>query len=247
LENHAPRKQGRGVNVTATAEHQAVTIPDAEFHQALANAPAPEPDDEEDERLSPRPRLPLIVAAVVVLIALVGATAFIMSQSTPSTTTLTPGITVSPTGSTLPTEAAVSTEPVVTLDSQPVSLESLNAWRTANGFSPLTPNPTLDAIANVHLSYLSSLPISDLPVMNLYLDANGEDATAMAAEADYAGEVQMFVEVRDESLSMGDLLSKFQMESSADMQSQMHEFGLAQDDSSDTGKHYFVLVLGTGN
>jgi hypothetical protein len=243
LENHAPRKQGgRGVNVTATAELQAVTVPDAEFHQAIANAPAlgPEPDD--DEKPSARRRLPLIAAALIVLIALVGATAFIMSQVTPTPSqTLTPGITQ------LATESALSTEPASTPDAQPVSVESLNTWRTANGYSMLTTNPTLDAIANVHMSYLSSLPISDLPVMNLYLDANGEDADAMAAEAGYVGDVQMFVEVRDESLSLDDLLTKFQMEGSTDMQSQMREIGFAQDDSSDTGKHYFVLVLGTGS
>lgn len=134
------------------------------------------------------------------------------------------------------------------VESLPASLDTLNAWRQSASYSPLITNSTLQEVADIHLGYLRSLSLSELDQANTYRDADGHDAQWMAENAGYAGQVQMFVEVGESSaVSLDDLLFKFETQGiTSDFYTRYREVGLVAEQAMNTGRYYFVLILGTG-
>ncbi len=254
LSEAASRRSRRGENVTKTHKVEKVVLDDEDevFQQAIANPPAPtlsDVFDPTDEAVPPdvpppvkpgRWRLGLAAGAVIVLILVL---AFILNPPAPVVvTTETPDVTDAP----VPDETIT---PTLDFNSEPASIESLNAWREANGYAPLTVNATLNALAQRHLSYLISIPRDDLPSTDLNVDEPGRDIQAVAAEAGYPmpENVEMFVEVRDGDFPLGDLLLQLEIQGSSELQSRAHEYGFAQERSVDIGKLYFVLIMGAEN
>jgi hypothetical protein len=94
-------------------------------------------------------------------------------------------------------------------------------------------------IAQDHERYLRGLPLSELESTNVFRNAEGQDAVFMAGEAGYSGQVRLLVEVTDAPLTLQDLL-----DSLGDDQG-YGAVGLQSGESLLTGKHYFVLLLGT--
>lgn len=242
------RRPHRGEDVTQTHKVDKVDLDDDDevFQQAVANPPQPTmadvfsaSDAERTPAVVNRPGLPrwwplvAVIGAAVVLIAIVALSNPPTPPVTPTPTTvpdITPDVTAAPDD----------------LRTSPASAESLNAWRSVEGYPVLTRDTTLDALAQAHLAYLISLPSSDLPATNLYLDEQGRDIQAAAEEAGYAApeSVAMFVEVRDGDFSLDDLLFQMEIQGSSDLQSRAREYGFAQERSVDTNKLYFVLVVG---
>lgn len=247
------RRPHRGEDVTQTHKVDKVDLDDDDevFQQAVANPPQPTmadvfsaSDTERTPEAVNRPGLPRWwpLAAGIVAVVLVIALLALMNPPAPP---------VIPTPTPTPTTTAPDITPDVTaapddLRTSPASAESLNAWRSAEGYPVLTQNTTLDALAQAHLAYLISLPSSDLPATNLYLDEQGRDIQAAAAEAGYPApeSVVMFVEVRDADFTLDDLLFQMEIQGSSDLQSRAREYGFAQERSVDTNKLYFVLVVG---
>jgi hypothetical protein len=138
--------------------------------------------------------------------------------------------------------------PLPTTSAQPATVETLNAWRQSRGYASLHQNPTLQEIANVHLGYLRSLSLTELEQTNLYRNADGYDAQWMAENGGYAGQVQMFVEVNeDNGVLLDDLLFEFETQNSTpDFHTRYRDIGLVAEQALNTGRYYFVLILGTG-
>lgn len=126
-----------------------------------------------------------------------------------------------------------------------VTLTTLNAWRQSNGYTPLVENALLQEAAGLHLGYLRSLSLSELDQTNQYRDADGHDAQWMAESVGYTGDVQMFVEINEgDSVLLDDLLFAFDTQFNRP-QSDFREVGLVAEQALNTGRYYFVLILGT--
>lgn len=173
-----------------------------------------------------------IAAALVIVVALALALPALVN----------PQVTITDTPATAPSESPPVTPDTATtapeLLAGPVTLETLNQWRTGQNLAPLQANPALVTVAEDHERYLRTLPLSELESTNIFRNAEGQDAVFMAGEAGYSGQVRMLVEVTDAPLTLGDLL-----ESLGDDHDYV-DAGLQSGESLLTGKHYFVLLLG---
>ncbi len=138
-----------------------------------------------------------------------------------------------------PTRADVSV-------SEAATLETLNAWRQQNGFSPLESNEILQAIATRHVSYLSSVPLPLLEETDIYEDANGQNIQRIAMVEGYAGSrIELFVLISEPnvSLSLDDMLVHLSERGGSDVHRLYNEVGF-DNVLRTTGKTYLVVVLG---
>ncbi len=262
LAQYTPRNPGGGRNVTDTGQLQIATLSqnDPAFRDAISNAPQEELLQKSvtisktitDPNPSKRSywQNPSILLLGVLLLGLVISVAALVNggvrlgESTPTAT-------ASPTPSPRP---VITFTPVPTIDQSidlstaAVTLDSINSWRTAQGLDPLEQDDQLDSIASVHLNYLATLPLDtirdDLP----YLSAEGLTAQGMAQVARYSGEVQMFIYVPAANTpTLQNLIDLFeQLDPNNQMQASARHIGLADQLSEDTGLHYLVVLLGTG-
>ena len=180
----------------------------------------------------------LVGAGIIIALVIIAALALILPGlvNPPVTVTTEPEITPSAMLQTTPDSPSTTAPEIL---SQPVTLALLNQWRTDQNLAPLTENTALMIIAQDHERYLRGLPLSELESTNVFRNVEGQDAVFMASEAGYAGQVRMVVEVTDAPLTLQDLL-----DSLGDDQA-YSAVGLQSGESLLTGKHYFVLLLGT--
>jgi hypothetical protein len=259
LARYTPRNPGGGRNVTDTGQQQIATLSqsDPAFRDAISNAPQEELIQKSAtvSKTVNAPALsrrsPLLKPAILLIGVLVLGLVISVAALTGGGGVSTPTPTASPT----PTPRPVITfTPVPTigqsmdLTTAAVTLDSINSWRTDQGRDPLEQNNKLDSIASVHLNYLATLPLDtirdDLP----YLSAEGLTAQGMAQIAGYSGEVQMFIYVPGStSPTLQNLIDLFeQLDPNNQMQDTAQDLGLADQFSEDTGLHYLVVLLGTG-
>jgi hypothetical protein len=188
-------------------------------------------------RTPTRPNLRLIAGVVVMLLVVSAGLVLAITSGNPSQLAITPPAITATTHLTPSTPA--SELPANALD-QPASLELLNTWRAANNLPVLIENPALQTVAEQHVSYLRSLPLSELESINLFRNADGQDVVFMANEAGYNGEVMMLVATTDGDYNLQNLLNEL------DQQVNFTEAGHSQVRSIATNKLYFVLILGAG-
>lgn len=259
LARYTPRNPGGGRNVTDTGQQQIATLSqsDPAFRDAISNAPQEELIQKSAtvSKTVNAPALsrrsPLLKPAILLIGVLVLGLVISVAALTGGGGVSTPTPTASPT----PTPRPVITfTPVPTIDQNldltaaAVTVDSINSWRAAQGRDPLEQSNKLDSIASVHLNYLATLPLDtirdDLP----YLSAEGLTAQGMAQIAGYSGEVQMFIYVPGStSPTLQNLIDLFeQLDPNNQMQVTAQDLGLADQFSEDTGLHYLVVLLGTG-
>jgi TIR domain len=255
LAQYTPRNPGGGRNVTDTGQLQIATLSqnDPAFRDAISNAPQEEllqksvTVSKTVTAPNPSKRSPLLKPAILLVGVLLLGLVISVAALTGGGGGSTPTATASPT----PTPRPVITfTPVPTIDhtGEAVTLDSINSWRTAQGLDPLEQDDQLDSIASVHLNYLATLPLDairdDLP----YLSAEGLTAQGMAQVARYSGEVQMFIYVpAADTPTLQNLIDLFeQLDPNNQMQASARHIGLADQLSEDTGLHYLVVLLGTG-
>lgn len=259
LARYTPRNPGGGRNVTDTGQQQIATLSqsDPAFRDAISNAPQEELIQKSAtvSKTVNAPALsrrsPLLKPAILLIGVLVLGLVISVAALTGGGGVSTPTPAASPT----PTPRPVITfTPVPTIDQNldltaaAVTVDSINSWRAAQGHDPLEQSNKLDSIASVHLNYLATLPLDtirdDLP----YLSAEGLTAQGMAQIAGYSGEVQMFIYVPGStSPTLQNLIDLFeQLDPNNQMQVTAQDVGLADQFSEDTGLHYLVVLLGTG-
>ena len=125
---------------------------------------------------------------------------------------------------------------------EPISLESLNVWREQNGYPALSEDPTLDELADSHVSDLRSRPLSE--PYNEYRDKFGRSVQEMADERGFGGEVEMFVKITDGPMPLADLLDEIIKRGGLDMHTRYDLVGFDWVASVATGNHYYVLIMG---
>jgi hypothetical protein len=254
LAKHAPRSADGGVDVTNKRQTQSIqaVIVDPEFQKTIADSRRY--GVENDLVLSKTLRLrPLILALLLMsVVGLVAVGLALLSNPTPSPTeaTDTPApVTASATDATITERPPMTFTPLPTRDpaAQPADLETLNAWRVAQGWAALTDNPNLSQIASSHLSYLASQPLDSLNDIPLYQDENGNGLMQMPIY-DYGGDAQMFVYPPSTTApTLADLIALLDdRDPNGDMQRSARDGGLARRTSPDTGMNYWVLILGAG-
>jgi uncharacterized protein YkwD len=216
------------------------------YVEAVDHPPREDDDDEADgspaRSTTPRRLSPVWLAGVGVLLVIVALLIVprLVTHQILTTPTLT--MPLSP----LPETPVVSLTPDWSL--QLATVETLNAWRAANGYPALTINPLLTEIANRHKSFLSSLSLSEFDALdNPYRDAEGRSPQEAAQAAGYNGTVQMVVEVTAEDVTLDKLIFKLQTEGDENVHTRFSEVGLASERSLNTNLLYFVLILGSGN
>ena len=182
-----------------------------------------------------QPRRWVFGAGALVVLAIVLAGAFILPDL------VAPQVTSTATSQITLTSPPAVTPATLTPDllSRPVTLETLNQWRTGQNMPPLEPDDALMNVAEDHERYLRGLPLSELESTNIFRNAEGRDALFMAGEAGYTGDVRMIVEVADTALTLQQLVESLES-SDADYTN----VGLGRGQSMLTGKQYFVLILG---
>ncbi len=148
-------------------------------------------------------------------------------------TILQPTATISVSPSSVPTVIVTPVD-----HDAPATVALLNTWRNNQGLPPLLANDQLQQVAVSHLSYLRSLPLSELEQTNIFRTADGQDVQFMAQTAGYSGAVNMVVAVTQATVTLADVL--------ADLEDvdQFSEVGFAERRSFSTGNQYFVLILG---
>jgi hypothetical protein len=201
---------------------EAAEQPGVSHHQV----PLPKRDD----------RFPVkwIAGGVVALLAL----AVLLSLAI--TNLMNPPVTITVPPATIQTVNTAPTASTSTFDlNQPATIESLNNWRASEGLPALTSNEALQQVAQDHVSYLRSLPLSELEQTNLFRNADGQDAQFMAQEAGYSGTVQMLVGVTEGTVMIGDLLADIVNPA------QFRDIGFRDVRSVSTGNQYLVMILGT--
>lgn len=177
----------------------------------------------------PTRRWPVILAAAALLVAAALLLALTQQGEPPA---------LNPTPTSAPTPVLPTLSPG--LLSQPATLANINQWRASSNLSPLNQHAALQGIAEQHLSYLRSLPLSELESTNIFRNADGQDVIFMANEAGYTGDVLMVVETTDENYTLQNLLDEL------DDQARYVDAGWEQVRSIATNKLYYVLILGTG-
>ncbi|HEX2907664.1 MAG TPA: toll/interleukin-1 receptor domain-containing protein [Phototrophicaceae bacterium] len=238
LAQYSPRKPQRGENITTTGKLNRVPVNgDDDLAAAIQNPPETDEDEVVKPLSAPMPRSHLLMGVLLALLT-VAALGLLVAP-----TLLPPAITP-----TLTKTQTVETETVVLTPAPSLAdIENFNIWRQEQGYAALVENTTLKAVAERHLSYLSSVPLDDLSSISLYHNREGRDAQAMAADGGYLGQVEMFVTITDADVTLDDLLSMIEMQGSADVEARSREVGLAQERSLDTNKLYYVLILGSDN
>jgi hypothetical protein len=141
-----------------------------------------------------------------------------------------------------PTDVATTAptlESIAPIDlNQPVTIELLNAWRASEGSEALVENELLQQVAMDHVSYLRSLPLSELEQTNLFRNVDGQDAQFMAQEAGYSGTVEMRVIVTEDTATLADVVGDIENPA------QFREVGFREVRAFATGYQYFVMILG---
>ncbi|MEZ4671964.1 MAG: toll/interleukin-1 receptor domain-containing protein [Anaerolineae bacterium] len=264
LASHARRKSFRGSAVAATGRLDKkigqVMEDDPVLKEALDKPPQSDDGEDDDDldtllrRIAPatsrRPSRMLMAggAGVVLLLAVL----FIVPRiaSPPVTPTLT-ATSQSVDASATPQQSDVTPSPTADLRQLPGTLENLNAWRGSQGYPALESNELLNELAERHMSYLISLPLSDLNALpTLNQDRDGRNAQDMAEAAGYAGTVQMVVKVTASTPLLDEVLTLIETGSEAtgaEVHQQFKDVGLASQPSATTDSLYYVLILGSGN
>jgi hypothetical protein len=210
----------------------------------LNNPPPPDIDDSADtlelQRVPAQSDNRMVmwggIGAAILLIVVIGV--FATRQPIPIEPTPTPSPTAEVVEATPVTPEPVEVSEASLLD----TVDVLNSWREVNDFDPLVVNEVLDTVANGHVTFLRNEPLSDLGNPNF--DAQGRDAQAMAQNADYTGDVVMVAVVADDPVTLGDALDQIALQRGPDSHADYSEVGLGVLEAVNTGKHYFVLILG---
>lgn len=238
LQAYVPRRPGAGgTDVTQTGHLTPIAMEDADFQAQIANPP----HDIDEMRTDPPAQKRFVVGAALAGVIILSAVVFFVMRPNANGIESTPTLDVSV------TFTAVNTTPVPIADllNEQATLDLLNTWRAQQGYPALRENPVLTGVAESHMAFLANLTLDELDSQLLNFDADGRDASFMANDAGYGGEVQMFVVASDlANGTLGELLDQFEAQGGDVTHTRYQEIGIALLRKPGTNYLYRVALLG---
>lgn len=140
---------------------------------------------------------------------------------------------------------ATATMPVLIDVSQIATLNTLNAWRASQGFSPLVQNDLLQRTAETHLSDLSRRTREEVNQTSPFINANGQELDRLPGQNGYNGRVVTFaVDEAGDTLTLGELLDGLERRGGSDVHQRITEVGLDTASFITNNRFIFVIIVG---